>query len=126
MQKNISIGFIAIIVGSIISGCSSQPKPLYIYGDYSDSYYNFKKNVSQESALKLQKSIEYAIANSELSRSKRVAPGMYANLGYLYLKKGDTDKAIENFKKEKITYPESTHFMDRMIQKIKVAQGENK
>jgi hypothetical protein len=51
---------------------------------------------------------------------------MYANLGYIYLKGNKTDKAIENFKKEKSIYPESAHFMDRMIKKIEVAQGKNR
>ena len=110
----------------LISGCNSQPKPLYNYGNYSDSYYAFKKAYSTESALALQKSIEYTIDNASQSRSGRVPPGMYANLGYIYLKAGKSDIAIENFTKEKSIYPESAHFMDRMIQKVKVAQGKNK
>jgi len=109
-----------------MSGCSSQPKPLYTYGDYSESYYQSKKELSADSALELQKAIEYSIENTADSRSRRVAPGMYANLGYIYLKGGKTDKAIESFNKEKLIYPESAHFMDRMIKKIEVAEGENK
>ncbi|MDQ7067441.1 MAG: DUF4810 domain-containing protein [Sulfurimonas sp.] len=37
--------------------------------------------------------------------------GMYANLGYIYLKGGKTDKAIENFKKEKSIYPGSSSIL---------------
>ncbi len=107
-----------------MSGCSSQPKPLYNYGNYSESYYQSKKELTAESALQLQKSIEYAIENSTKSRSGRVPPGMYANLGYIYLKGGKTDKAVESFKKEKEIYPESAHFMNRMIKKIEVAEGK--
>ena len=121
-MKSISL-FITIPVVLIMTGCG-QPKPLYTYGDYSSSYYASKKNANAESLLELQKSIEEAIENVDDSRSRRVAPGMYANLGYIYLKSGKTDKAIENFNKEKSTYPESAHFMDRMIKKIKVSQGE--
>ena len=115
---------ILIILSFIISGCSNQPKPLYTYGNYSESYYESKKNVSADTALELQKSIEYAIENVNESRSGRVAPGMYANLGYIYLKGGETDKAIESFNKEKSIYPESAHFMNRMIKKIEVAEGK--
>ena len=126
MGKKTTLGSLAIgLILFTLSGCSGQPKPLYTYGDYSESYYNSKKNVSEESILKLQKSIEYAIENADKSRSKRVAPGMYANLGYLYLLSGESAKAIESFNKEKMIYPESSRFMDRMIRKVEVAQGDN-
>ena len=111
-------------IGFLLSGCSSQPKPLYNYGDYSESYYHAKKELSPDSALELQKAIEYSIENAANSRSARVAPGMYANLGYIYLKGGKTDKAIESFEKEKNIYPESAHFMNRMIKKVETAEGE--
>ncbi len=115
-----------VTAGFLMSGCSSQPKPLYNYGDYSESYYHAKKELTPESALKLQKAIEYSIENAADSRSKRVAPGMHANLGYIYLKAGKIDKAIENFNKEKEIYPESAHFMKRMIKKIEAAEGKNR
>jgi len=113
-----------VTAGFLMSGCSSQPKPLYNYGDYSESYYQAKKELSTDSALELQKAIEYSIQNATDSRSGRVAPGMYANLGYIYLKGGNSQKAIENFEKEKSIYPESAHFMDRMIKKVEVAEGK--
>lgn len=125
MSRKMTFGLFALgLILFTLSGCGGQPKPLYTYGDYSESYYNSKKNVSEESALRLQKSIEYAIANPDKSRSGRVAPGMYANLGYLYLKGGENAKAIESFNKEKAIYPESSIFMDRMIQKVELAQGD--
>lgn len=117
--------FSAIATGLLMSACSSQPKPLYNYGEYSESYYQSKKELTADSALELQKAIEYSIQNAADSRSARVAPGMYANLGYIYLKGGKTDKAVESFNKEKEIYPESAHFMDRMIKKIEVAEGKN-
>jgi hypothetical protein len=119
------ISLLAVItIGFGMSGCSKQPKPLYTYGNYSESYYASKKDIGPETALALQKSIEYAIENADKSRSGRVARGMYANLGYIYLKAGKTDKAIKSFKKEKSIYPESAHFMDRMIKKIETAKGQ--
>lgn len=124
MNKNKIISLFAIaIMALMVSGCSSTPKPLYSYGNYSDSYYASKKTVNAETALELQKSIEEAIKNSTDSRSGRVAPGMYANLGYIYLKGGKIDKAIENFNKEKSIYPESAHFMNRIIKKAKMSKG---
>ncbi len=118
---------VLLIVGISVlfmSGCSSQPNPsLYYYGDYTESYYTTKRETTPENALALQKAIEEAIEKRDNGSSGRVAPGMYANLGYIYLKAGETGKAIENFEKEKSIYPESTIFMNRMINKVQAMEG---
>ncbi len=127
MQNNKTIPLLVITtIALLMSACSTKQEPLYIYGDYSQSYYDSKKNLGVNTALELQKSIEYAIENASESRSGRVAPGMYANLGYIYLKGGKAAQAIESFNKEKSIYPESAHFMNRMIKKIDLMEGKNK
>lgn len=120
-----TILFLTVLSGILfMSGCATK-EPLYYYGSYSQNYYNYKKNMGPESELELQKAIEDAIANAQDGESHRVAPGMYANLGYLYLKQGKSAKARENFIREKKLYPESAHFMDRLIRKIDAAEGES-
>jgi hypothetical protein len=122
-MKNVFVK--TVILGATlvaVSGCSSRPKPLYNYENYSESYYDYKKNLDAKSEQALQKSIVEAINNADESRSGRVAPGLYANLGYIYLKEGKATQAIENFKKEKQTYPESGYFMDRMIHKVRTTE----
>lgn len=127
MKVTNSIKYLVLpIVIMIITGCATQPKALYAYGDYSDSYYAYKKHPTPESLLELQKSMEIAIENTSNSLSGRVPPGMYANLGYLYLKAGKPSDAISNFTKEKSIYPESALFMNRVINKIQVAEGNVK
>lgn len=106
----------------LFAGCAG-PTPLYNYEDYSSSYYDSVKTPGDETMLQLQQSMEKAIDAAGESRSGRVPPGMYANLGYIYLKGGASAKAIEMFNKEKETYPEATQFMDRMIQKVELAEG---
>jgi len=106
-----------LVLTLFLSACS-QKKPLYYYGNYSDEYYQSEKELSHESQLQLQKAIEEAIQNAPQGTSGRVAPGLYANLGYLALKESQNKKAIEYFEKEKALYPESAKFMNRMIQKI--------
>jgi hypothetical protein len=123
MIKNIIL-LVALATMFALSGCSSK-EPLYYYGDYSEEYYNYKKNMSPETQLELQKAIEEAIEDADDGSSERVAPGMYANLGYIYLKSGNTAKAKENFIKEKTLYPEAKHFMDRLIQKIDALEGDD-
>ncbi len=103
------------------TNCSTH-KPLYYYGDYSEEYYTAKRELTPEAKLQLQHSIEEAINNPNNSISQRVAPGMYANLGYIYLKNANNAKAIEYFEKEKQLYPESAYFMQRMINKVKALE----
>ena len=117
------LSFATLLV--LTAGCSTHNTALYNYGDYSESYYADVKAHSAESQLQLQKSIEVAIKNAKDSQSGRVAPGLYANLGYIYLKEGQNKKAIESFKKEKALYPESAKFMDKMIKKVAMLE-ENK
>ena len=109
----------------LLAGCAGQP-PLYEYGDYSSSYYDNVRTPGDDTALSLQQSMEEAIEAAGESRSGRVPPGMYANLGYIYLKAGATARAIELFNKEKQTYPEAAQFMDRVIQKAELAEGRSK
>jgi len=104
-----------------LTACSTQ-KPYYNYGEYEQDYYTFKKESSQTSMLQLQQSMEKAIEEKQNSIAKRVPPGMYANLGYLYLKQGKTKKAKESFLKEKQIYPEASRFMNTLIKKIEIAQ----
>lgn len=126
MKKNYYlVPVVATVV--LLTGCAPQPaKPLYNYGNYSDSYYAYKKNMTPETTLALQNSMEKAITDTKLSQSGRVPPGMYANLGYLYIKAGKPNDAISNFTKEKTVYPESTIFMDRLINKIQATEGSKK
>lgn len=53
----------------------------------------------------------------------RLAPGLTAELGYLYMQAGAPEKAVTLFKREKRAWPESAYFMDVMI---RVAEGPRK
>lgn len=112
----------AVVSGGLFllffAGCAQRPKPLYNYGSYSQDYYAYKKNMSDETALTFQKNMEEALAHPELGRSGRVPPGMYADLGYLYLRQGNNVMARRSFETEKRVYPESTRFMERLIARI--------
>jgi len=117
------VAFGAVV--AFMSACSSGPKPLYNYEEYNQSYYNLKKEPSADSTLAYQRALEEVINNKDESSSGRVPPGMYANLGYLYLKAGDRKNAVQNFKQEKSIYPEAAFFMDRMIKKIEAMESDD-
>lgn len=126
-MKNIFNTKIVIAVSMsalFLSGCATTAIP-YQYGNYSESYYSFKKEPGDESLLEWKNSMMKVIEESEES-SFRVPPGIYANLGYLSLKQNNLDEALVFFTKEKQTYPQSTVFMDRLIEKTKSAKDGEK
>ncbi len=112
------------MMGFLISGCSTK-KPMYEYANYSETYYQLKQNGDAQSNANWKSSLEEVIEKSN-ARAIRVPPGIYANLGYLYLKVNDTEKAISFFKAEKDLYPEASVFMDNLIKKAQLMQEGRK
>lgn len=109
----------------LMSGCAGQ-KPMYEYGNYSETYYQLKQNGDAETTTAWKTSLEESIEKSN-AQAIRIPPGINANLGYLYLKVNDADKAISFFNAEKALYPESTVFMDKLIKKAELMkEGKSK
>ena len=98
---------------------------MYEYSNYSESYYQLKQTGDAESTSRWKTSLEDSIEKSN-ALAIRVPPGIYANLGYLHLKVGDTQKAISFFKMEKALYPESGIFMDNLIKKAELMKEGRK
>lgn len=115
---------IITLCGAVVGGCAGKPQALYDYGGYSDAYYIFKKEPGEKSMGEFKSSIEDVIEKSD-ANAMRVPPGMFANLGYIYLKMNNPARAVENFEKEKAIYPEARHFMDRMIRKTEMSLQKN-
>ena len=55
---------------------------------------------------------------------QKVAPGLYAELGTLYLQLGSAEKAIAMYKKERDAWPESKGLMTAMIQNLERRQKD--
>ncbi|RXJ91836.1 hypothetical protein CRV01_01720 [Arcobacter sp. CECT 8983] len=120
--KNI---FLIILLTLFFIGCGAnkQIPPIYTWNNYveSSSEYGVKgheKEVFEKHVAELQK-----IILDSKEQHKRVAPGIYAELGQLLYQSGKKAKAKEYFILEKTTYSESTVFMDRVIAKL---YGEEK
>jgi hypothetical protein len=104
-----SLGCIALL---ILTGCATGPQQKYEWGNYEQSMYEYYKNPadSNELILSIEKTIKTAAAENRI-----VAPGLYAEYGYLLMLQGKQQSAVDNFQKEKQKWPESTILMDRMI-----------
>lgn len=111
----------AMIVAALLCGCATTNNNLYDWGGYDDVLYQSYKEPGK-TAEHMQK-LEAHIQAMEQGRHK-VAPGLYADLGTMYLQAGDKDKALANFRKERDAWPESATLMNAMIKNIDSRKGK--
>lgn len=101
-----------LMVSCIVTLTACAPPKLYNWGNYEQGLYNSYKDPNQTEALRI--SLEEQVVAVEASGQK-MAPGLYAELGTLYLQAGSTDKAKMYYEKEKSTWPESATLMSALI-----------
>ncbi len=102
-------------------GCAAPT--LYQWGGYDQALYASYKDPTKMEALQLK--LETHIAAMETSKQK-VAPGLYAELGTLYLQAGSPEKAVGLYSKERNAWPESSGLMTAMIQNIERREQSKK
>ncbi len=108
-----------LILSSVVAlgGCATPS--LYDWGNYEKGLYEGYKDPTKIEALRLE--LEAHIAEMEKS-GKKVAPGLFAELGTLYLQSGSSDKAIAMYSREQDTWPESKGLMTAMIKNLERRQ----
>lgn len=102
-----------LLCGLLMTGCASRS--MYQWGGYDGMLYQSYK--SPEKALEFRQGLEAHIAKLEQSKQK-IAPGLYAELGTLYLQAGDTTQAVAMYTKEREVWPESRGLMDSLINNV--------
>ncbi len=103
--------------GLFLSGCGSQPEPLYQWEAYQPQVYEYLKGHPgqvDEQIIVLEEGLQKINAGN-----KTPPPGYHAQLGLLYSLKGDGDRMVQEFQAEKQLYPESVVFMDFLIKNAK-------
>lgn len=102
---------VTALASALLSGCASQGGR-YHWGDYEQSLYSYYKAPTDLNGFAL--SLEDSIKQGE-TLGKRIAPGLYAELGYLLMLQGKKEQAIVLFEKERSLWPQSTQLMTTMI-----------
>jgi hypothetical protein len=105
------LSIVAVSAAVFLSGCATQPAK-YGWGNYEGSLYSYYKDPTKSAEYKAE--LESTIVSSE-STNKPVAPGLYAEYGYLLMQEGKNKEAVAQFEKEKAKWPESTYLMNNMI-----------
>jgi hypothetical protein len=104
-----------LMLGTLISLGGCVAPTFYQWGGYDQALYDGYKDPNKMEAMRLQ--LEAHIAQMEKTNHK-VAPGLYAELGTLYLQAGSSEKAIGLYSRERATWPESAGLMTAMIQNL--------
>lgn len=105
----------------VLSGCVA-PK-IYQWGGYDQALYSAYKDPTKAETMRVE--LEKHITAMEQGR-QQVAPGLYAELGTLYLQTGAPEKARDFYSKERDAWPESNGLMTAMIQNIDRRQQKRK
>lgn len=111
-----SLGLAGLVAAAcVLSGCAISMGPKFYWGNYEHALYVYSKKPDQRELYR--SSLEKAIEQGRASNA--VAPGLLAELGYLYLEDGDTDKAIALFQEEMTRFPESKVFLTSVVEHAK-------
>ncbi|WP_396441294.1 DUF4810 domain-containing protein [Limnohabitans sp.] len=103
---------------TLLTGCAAPG--LYQWSGYDQALYSGYKDVTKMEALRTK--LEVHVSEMEKSKAK-VAPGLYAELGTLYLQAGASQKAIDFYTKERNAWPESQVLMTSLIQNLERRQA---
>ncbi|WP_233236312.1 DUF4810 domain-containing protein [Bordetella sp. LUAb4] len=109
-MKPSRLRWIAAPATLLLSACTHPTK--YSWGDYDKALYSYYQ--SDGNAADYQKALESAMQGAE-STQKLVAPGLYAEYGYLLMQQKQNAQAVTYFEKEKQAWPESARFMEAMM-----------
>ena len=105
-----------LLIFCVLPACGGQPA-LYHWGEYEENLYLRATDTSEKAQAEALRMLEATINEAE-ENNARLAPGVYADYGYLLFKQGRTEEALANFKKEASLYPESKYFMGSVISRI--------
>lgn len=84
------------------------------WGNYENALYAYSK--APQAREDYRKSLLVAIETGE--KTQRLAPGMYAELGYLFLEDNNKAEAVSSFQKEMAAFPESRAFLTPVVARV--------
>lgn len=108
---------VLVLAAVLFSGCAQTNSNIYHWGEYENIIY---KSYAKPGELSIQEQIQ--LLNTDIIKAqeanKKIPPGFYAHLGYLYLADGDYRAAMTSLENEQSLYPESAPFLTGMINRM--------
>ena len=109
-----------MLLALFVTGCASTTTR-FEWGNYENALYQYYKAPSELDSYR--QALREAIEDGETEG--RLAPGLYAELGYTYMEQGDVTTARELFESEIQNFPESRPFLGGLIQRISPQSAES-
>ena len=115
----------------LLAGCNppDTPRSLYYWdGTYNNALYTY---LNEGGDVNEQISHLENLVQTSIQKGYKVAPGLYAHLGLLYLNNGNLGVANANFDKEVENFPESREFINfikgsrNLVQTPKVEEAKD-
>ena len=107
---------LALVSMILTAGCAARQQDLYYWGEYEQLIHDaYMKPGAADTTTQIEKltaDIEKASATG-----KRVPPGIYAHLGFLYAMEGKDSQSKAAFKQEQTLYPESIPLIEGMLKR---------
>jgi hypothetical protein len=110
---------IALPVLMLLASCAAD-SGLYRWHGYDQKLFSYYQK--PETADEFRVEMETAVQEVEKGGG-RVAPGICAEIGTLYLQKSDKTSAVMWYKKERDIWPESVSLMDALIATLQKADS---
>lgn len=109
-----------LLVSGLLAGCAG-PKTLYQWESYQPEVYEYFKGEEPKEAQ--AEALERDLQKIK-STGKTPPPGYHAHLGLLYLSMGKDDQMVQQFRTEKVLFPESTPYMDFLLKNAKTGDTQ--
>ncbi|GJM23199.1 MAG: DUF4810 domain-containing protein [Planctomycetota bacterium] len=108
-------GVVLLLCSLAFVSCASR---IYNWGPYESSVLNSLQDFNRRALLEEIDRLEEH--DAELRRLDLPAmPGFHAQLGYLHYLAGNGEAAVRHFQAEKTFFPESSVFIDGMLERVK-------
>lgn len=103
---------LALCAALLLSGCVTRQ---YEWDNYDSRLFSYYKDPTTANDFRV--SLQLHLESLEAKNSKP-PPGLYAELGTLYLERGDDKNAIAYYRKERDSWQESKYLMESLISTI--------
>ncbi|MFV0438248.1 MAG: DUF4810 domain-containing protein [Desulfopila sp.] len=112
------IAVVPLFALMLLGGCAPK-QSIYYWGEYEEVIHDMYTSPGKADPATQIEKLTATIQQAQ-SEGKPVPPGLYAHLGMIYAKDGNSTLAREAFNEEKLHFPESAIFIDGLLVRAKM------
>lgn len=109
---------VVVLLVATLTGCVQPPKQLYMWEAFPKQQYNALLRESMNASEQIV-TMELHVEKARAAGAS-LPPGFRAHLGMLHLSAGNAEQARTLWQAEKAAFPESSAYIDRLLQKLEL------